>query len=57
MPIYSLMIMEYTQQGFQLMEEICREFLWGYSIERKAKHPFVARDTIARPYQQGGLGL
>lgn len=51
------MIMKYTQCGFQRLEAICREFLWEYSIEGKAKHPLVSWDKITWPYHQGGLGI
>lgn len=58
LPIYSLMMLEYTQCGiFQKIETICREFLWRYLVERKTKHPLVAWDVITKPYHQGRLAF
>lgn len=58
LPTYSFMIMEYTHKGYQELEAIYKDFLWGCSIEGKAKHPLVAWDKInACLVAQGGLGI
>ncbi|XP_074278239.1 uncharacterized protein LOC141601833 [Silene latifolia] len=40
----------------QRIEATCRNFLWDGSAEYR-RSPLVARDTICRPKQKGGLGL
>lgn len=49
LPTYSLVIMEYTNQGYQKLEAIYREFLWGYSTKGKAKRPLVTWEKISCP--------
>ncbi|KAL2650604.1 hypothetical protein R1flu_018732 [Riccia fluitans] len=39
------------------LEQCCRQFLWGVNEQGTLKKPLIAWGKIARPKDQGGLGL
>jgi hypothetical protein len=56
-PIYNLMIFDYTEEGMRRLETLSREFLWGFSAEGKAKTALIAWQNLAGPKLYGGLDL
>ena len=56
-PIYYLMLLEFTVAGYKELEAVCRQFLWGFQVGGQAKVPLVAWSKICQPRSEGGLGV
>jgi hypothetical protein len=57
MPVFHLMILDFTQHGYNQLESLCRVFLWGSAESGKPKVPLIAWPKIVRSKPTGGLGL
>jgi hypothetical protein len=56
-PIYNLMLFDYSKEGFRRLEKQSRELLWGLSAKGKLKVALIARGQITKPKPEGGLDL
>jgi hypothetical protein len=54
-PVYNLMVFDYTQTGLRALESISCKFLWGASEDGGDKLPLVAWERLTRPKTAGGL--
>jgi hypothetical protein len=54
-PVYNLMVLDYTQAGLQKLEALSRKFLWGASGDGGDNIPLVAWDWITMPKLAGRL--
>jgi hypothetical protein len=54
-PVYNLMVLDYTQTGFRKLESLSRKFLWGSIEDGGAKLSLVAWDRLIQPKLAGGL--
>jgi hypothetical protein len=57
MPVFYLMLLDFTQAGYRKLEAISRSFLWGFRPDGKAKSPLVAWSKITNSKAYGGLGV
>jgi hypothetical protein len=57
MPILSRMILDLTKSGFNQLETVCRQFLWGFNQEGNPKVPLVSWDKICTHKYEGGTSI
>ncbi|KAL3680463.1 hypothetical protein R1sor_023419 [Riccia sorocarpa] len=55
-PLYQLMSVGLSRDGLEELENLCRNFLWGWNEEGNPKHALIAWERIAQTKAQGGLG-
>jgi hypothetical protein len=56
-PIYNLVLFDYSKDGFRGLEKQSREFIWGLSAEGRAKVSLIVWEKIIKPKIHGGLDL
>jgi hypothetical protein len=56
-PAYFLMTLSFTKDGFNQLETVCRQFLWGSQPSGNPKMPLVAWNKITTSKLEGGLGI
>jgi hypothetical protein len=57
MPVFHLLILDFTQEGYNRLESICRTFLWGTAESGNPKIPLITWPKIVQSKLTGGLGL
>ncbi|KAL3693269.1 hypothetical protein R1sor_006920 [Riccia sorocarpa] len=57
MPVYQFLSLGLTTSGYDQLEAISRDFLWGSRGDGKAKCSLVAWKYVAQPRLEGGLGI
>ncbi|KAL3685489.1 hypothetical protein R1sor_003511 [Riccia sorocarpa] len=57
MPNYCLMTLGLTSKGYNKLDKICWQFLWGSNGEGNFKKPLIGWGRICRDKSEGGLGL
>lgn len=55
--IYHLMVMMLNKEGFDVLEQIYREFIWCRGKQGHPKIALVVWDVIAQQLLDGGLGI
>lgn len=56
-PIYRCMAIKLLKDGYDRLEAVYMEFLWGQNDQGNAKVPLAAWTTISHPLIEGGLGI
>lgn len=54
---YHLLILSINKQGFQDLEQTCRQFLWGINLKEKTKKHLVAWKEIAKKKTESSLDI
>lgn len=52
-----LMALTLTKAGFDDLEQVCREFVWGPGEQGNPKNALVAWNVITQPLLNGGMGI
>ncbi|KAL3694132.1 hypothetical protein R1sor_007783 [Riccia sorocarpa] len=55
MPTYTLMVLGLTKEGFKVLNNVCRRFMWGSNKEGADKKALIAWEKICRGREDGGL--
>lgn len=55
--VFHLMALAMNQDGFLLLEGLCREFVWGPGEQGNPHVPLIAWYTVAQPAVSGGLSV
>lgn len=56
-PVFHLMTLKLLKDGFESLEGLCREFLWGKNDQGQTRQPLVAWETITHCNIDGGLAI
>ncbi|KAL2633191.1 hypothetical protein R1flu_004670 [Riccia fluitans] len=56
-PSFVMMAVGCSVKDAKRLEQYCRQFLWGVNEQGILKKPLIAWRKMARPKEQGGLGL
>ncbi|KAL3693122.1 hypothetical protein R1sor_006773 [Riccia sorocarpa] len=46
-----------SRKGYKQLESVCRDFMWEQNSEGKTRKPLVAWDSVAKPFEEGGLDV
>lgn len=55
--MFHLTALVMNQDGFKLLEGLCREFVWGPGKHGDPKVPLISWDTMTKPASEGGLSI
>ncbi|KAL3697022.1 hypothetical protein R1sor_011098 [Riccia sorocarpa] len=55
-PGYTMLSLEIEKKGIKELENVSRDFLWGWDQEGKAKKNLLAWDILGKSKEAGGLG-
>lgn len=56
-PVFHLIALDMNQDGFKLLEGMCREFVWGLGEQGNPRVPLIAWDIVVQPAALGGLSI
>ncbi|KAL3686808.1 hypothetical protein R1sor_013117 [Riccia sorocarpa] len=57
LPVYVLMVLGLTGDGYKELTRTCRRFIWGTNREVQDKKALIAWNKMCRRKEDGGLGL
>ncbi|KAL3689358.1 hypothetical protein R1sor_015667 [Riccia sorocarpa] len=55
-PLYQLLTVGLANEGLTALEQLCRQFLWGWQEDRRPRTALVAWNRVAQHKNDGGLG-